>query len=71
MKSYYVLLPVWMITQDYNKAEYTFAMNGQTGKVVGKPPISKGKVMAWFSGITAGTLLVLKSISAMLGGGFW
>ena len=70
IKSHYVLLPVWMITHDFNKEEFTFAMNGQTGKVVGKPPISKGKVMAWFSGITAGTLLVLKCIAAILGGGF-
>ena len=43
VKSDYVLLPVWMICYDYNKSEHTFAMNGQTGKVVGKPPISKWK----------------------------
>ena len=71
VKSYYVLLPVWMITQDYENAEYTFAMNGQTGKVVGKPPLSKLKITAWFSGITAGTMLVLKTISYAVGGGFW
>ena len=71
VKSYYVLLPVWMITQDYENAEYTFAMNGQTGKVVGKPPLSKFKIAAWFSGITAGTMLVLKTISYAMGGGFW
>ncbi|KAA2301132.1 TFIIB-type zinc ribbon-containing protein, partial [Clostridioides difficile] len=26
----YVLLPVWMVNYDYNRAQYTFAMNGQT-----------------------------------------
>ena len=67
----YALLPVWVLHYDYNKLEYTFAMNGQTGKVVGKPPISKRKVMAWFSGISASCFLSLKLISWMMGGGFW
>ncbi|QCJ41284.1 TFIIB-type zinc ribbon-containing protein [Bacillus sp. S3] len=71
VKSNYVLLPVWMVSYDYNHSEHTFAMNGQTGKVVGKPPISTGKVAAWFSGITAGTFFALKCISYMMGGGFW
>lgn len=43
-KAEYVLLPVWAMTYDYEHSEYMFAMNGQTGKVVGKPPISKSKV---------------------------
>lgn len=67
----YVLLPVWMVHYDYNKREHTFAMNGQTGKVVGKPPISKAKVTAWFAGISSVSLLSLKLISLMMGGGFW
>lgn len=71
VQSYYVLFPVWMVVYDYNKSEHTFAMNGQTGKVVGKPPISKGKVAAWFGGIAGGTLLVMKTLSLALGGGFF
>ncbi|MGG4393655.1 TFIIB-type zinc ribbon-containing protein [Paenibacillus thiaminolyticus] len=68
----YVLLPVWMVNYDYNKKEYTFAMNGQTGKVVGKPPISKGKVAAWFAGISAASFLVMHAVSSwVLGGGLW
>src|SRR5690606_14163487 len=55
----YVLLPVWVVHYDYNKLEHTFAMNGQTGKVVGKPPISMGKVSAWFGGIFGVSLLSL------------
>lgn len=46
--AFYTLLPVWMVCYDYNKSEHTFAMNGQTGKVVGKPPISKAKALAFF-----------------------
>lgn len=67
----YVLLPVWVVHYDYNKMEHTFAMNGQTGKVVGKPPISKAKVMAWFAGVSGISLLALKLLSLSMGGGFW
>jgi DNA-directed RNA polymerase subunit RPC12/RpoP len=67
----YALLPVWVVHYDYNKLEYTFAMNGQTGKVVGKPPISKAKVASWFAGIFGVSILSLKTISWLLGGGFW
>lgn len=67
----YVLLPVWVVHYDYNRKKYTFAMNGQTGKVVGKPPISKAKVAAWFASISGVSFLSLKLISWMMGGGFW
>lgn len=67
----YVLLPVWVVHYDFNKLDYTFAMNGQTGKVVGKPPISKTKVAAWAAGIACVSFLALKTVSLMMGGGFW
>jgi len=66
----YCLIPVWVIHYDYNKLDYMFAMNGQTGKVVGKPPISKAKVAAWFAGVSSASFLLLKTISWMMGGGF-
>lgn len=71
VKNSYVLLPVWMISYDFNHSEHIFAMNGQTGKVVGKPPISNSKVAMWFGGITAGSFIALKCVSFMMGGGFW
>jgi hypothetical protein len=67
----YVLLPVWVLQYDYKKRKYIFAMNGQTGKVVGKPPISMGKVAAWFAGIASVSFFSLKTVSWMMGGGFW
>ncbi|MCU9615334.1 TFIIB-type zinc ribbon-containing protein [Caldibacillus lycopersici] len=70
-QSFYVLLPVWMVSYDYQKAEHIFAMNGQTGKVVGKPPISAGKVAAWFGGIAGTSFIALKLIQFLLGGGIW
>ncbi|GAB2556291.1 TFIIB-type zinc ribbon-containing protein [Gracilibacillus alcaliphilus] len=68
--SYYVLLPVWMVYYDFDKQEHTFAMNGQTGKIVGKPPLSYGKAGAWFAGIAGGSFIIFKSIALMLGGGW-
>ncbi|MCM3111620.1 TFIIB-type zinc ribbon-containing protein [Lederbergia lenta] len=67
----YVLLPVWMVYYDFDKTEHTFAMNGQTGKVIGKPPISYSKVALWFSGIAGTSFITLKLISLIMGGGFW
>lgn len=66
----YALLPVWLVNYDFKQKNYMFAMNGQTGKVVGKPPLSKGKITAWFAGITAAALLGMKLISWALGGDF-
>ena len=39
----YVLLPVYIFNLDYAGKKYRFAMNGQTGKLVGELPIDKGK----------------------------
>lgn len=68
-EAYYTLLPVWMVCYDYEQKEHIFAMNGQTGKVVGKPPISKAKVAAWFAGIASTSFVVLKSVAWIVGGG--
>lgn len=69
--AYYTLLPVWMVVYDYEKSEHTFAMNGQTGKIVGKPPLSGSKIATWFGGLTGGTFLILKIIALIMGGGLW
>ncbi len=39
----YVMLPVYLLNVSYNGKNYRFAINGQTGKVVGELPISKVK----------------------------
>lgn len=48
----YALLPVWMLHTRWHDTDYLFAMNGQTGKIVGDLPIDKGKMLktffAWF-----------------------
>lgn len=57
----YSLLPVWKYIYKYNDELYPFYINGQTGKVVGKVPVSKQKVLAYgatlWGVLTVGILL--------------
>lgn len=41
------LLPVWKYVYGYKGEFYPFYVNGQTGKIVGKAPISKVKIWAY------------------------
>lgn len=68
-RSYYSLLPVWMVCYDYKQAEHNFAMNGQTGKIVGKPPISSAKVATWFFGVSGVSFIIFRILTLILGGG--
>ena len=43
----YALLPVWMLHTKWSGEDCLFAMNGQTGRLVGDLPIDKGKVVRW------------------------
>jgi DNA-directed RNA polymerase subunit RPC12/RpoP len=47
----YVMLPVWLFNIEYKGKKYTFAINGDTGKITGKLPVSFTKVLL-ASGIT-------------------
>ena len=40
----YILVPIWISSFKYKDKIYQFAVNGQTGKVGGKAPVSWGKV---------------------------
>ena len=44
----YVLLPVWLLNIKYENELYTFAMNGQTGEMIGNAPIDKKKARKFF-----------------------
>jgi DNA-directed RNA polymerase subunit M/transcription elongation factor TFIIS len=47
----YALLPVWLLSTKWREKQFLFAMNGQTGKMIGDLPISRGRLAAWFFGI--------------------
>lgn len=60
--AHYTLLPVWVYRYEYQGKEYPFYVNGQTGKIVGTPPVSKTKVLTY-----AGTMwLVLSLILSLI-----
>ena len=62
----YALLPVWMLNTKWQGKDYLFAMNGQTGKLVGDLPMSWKRFWAWFGGLTAGLTAVFTTILAMI-----
>ncbi len=45
---FYGLLPVYLLNTLYEGQKYTFAVNGQTGKIVGNLPVSRSKAVALF-----------------------
>ena len=65
-KTKYALMPVWILNTSYKGKKYTFAMNGQTGKVVGELPISTKKSIGWFGAVAGGIALVGTIISVLL-----
>lgn len=62
----YVLLPVWMLNITYKDNVYLFALNGQTGKMVGDIPIDKKKRLLYGTLCFFASFLVCTLISMIL-----
>lgn len=62
----YALYPVWLLTTAWNGQNYTFAMNGQTGKVVGDLPLDKAACKKWLFGIAGAVSAACFAISYLL-----
>jgi hypothetical protein len=63
----YTLLPVWFMSYKYKNKIYEFAVNGQTGKLAGTPPLSKGKLGLLCAAIGA----VISAAIIVVGGGIF
>lgn len=61
----YGLLPVWTYRYQYKGTEYPFYINGQTAKIVGKAPVSKGKVIAYSFTLWACLMALLSLLSGI------
>lgn len=46
----YAMMPVWMLSTKWKDKNFLFAMNGQTGKLIGDLPIDKGKLALYCIG---------------------
>ena len=56
----YVMLPVWVGNYTYGRKLYNFYVNGTTGKVAGKRPVSPWKVLGLvFAGLALAAGLFL------------
>lgn len=49
----YAMLPIWLLNVKHGDKKYTFAVNGQTGKVTGVLPLNVGKLLLICTGIFA------------------
>ena len=64
----YALLPVWLLSTRWNGQNWLFAMNGQTGKFVGKLPVDKKKKLGIFAGVYAAAAVATAVIMLSAGG---
>ena len=60
----YMMLPVWFMTYKYNGKIYEFAINGQTGKLAGTPPLDKNKLLRFCIGLG----VAVTAAAALIGG---
>ncbi len=63
----YSLLPVWSYSYTYKGKTYPFKINGQTGKMSGKAPISVGKVIAYASTVFFASVAIGNLLNMILG----
>lgn len=66
-RTFYGLLPVWKYIYRYKDQEYPFYVNGQTGKIVGTAPFSKGRFMAYVGTLWVCCTAVLVLLQIFLG----
>ena len=64
----YSLLPIWMLTyQGRDGKTYTYAMNGDTGKIYGELPVSLWKLGALFAAVATAATAILTVMGGLLG----
>ena len=65
-KARYALYPVWLLNTDWNGRKFTFAINGQTGKIAGDLPMDKSAFWKWLLGISGAATAAAFAISYLL-----
>lgn len=64
--SKYALYPVWLLNTSWQGKKYTFAMNGQTGKMVGDLPVDKSAYRKWLFGLWGAVGAAMFAVSYLL-----
>ena len=62
----YALLPVWILNTQWNGRKFTFAINGQTGKIVGDLPMDQGAYNKWLFGVAGAVSAAVLALSYLL-----
>ena len=62
----YALYPVWILNTQWNGQNFTFAINGQTGKIAGDLPMDKGAFWTWLLGVTGAVTAAGFALSYLL-----
>ncbi|MDO4941565.1 MAG: hypothetical protein Q4E73_01840 [Lachnospiraceae bacterium] len=65
----YALLPVWLFETVYHGENYQFAINGQTGKMVGELPVDRSAFWKYLFGITGIGTILFSILGILLFGG--
>lgn len=68
-KVHYALLPVWLFETVYGGKKYQFAINGQTGKMVGELPVDKAAFWKYLCCFTAAGTALCSVLGILLFGG--
>ena len=59
----YALYPVWILNTQWNGRKFTFAINGQTGKIAGDLPLDKGLFWKYLLGVSGAVAALAFAIS--------
>ncbi len=62
----YALYPVWILNTQWNGQKFTFAINGQTGKIAGDLPMDKSAFWTWMLGVAGATAAAVFALSYLL-----
>ncbi|MBR4605038.1 MAG: hypothetical protein IKO41_02265, partial [Lachnospiraceae bacterium] len=65
--SAYGLMPVWQYVYEYKNKAYPFYVNGETGKIIGTAPLSKGKVWAYSLTLWILLTVIFAAVKGILG----
>ena len=65
-KVHYALLPVWLLNTKWQGKDFLFAMNGQTGRLVGDLPTDMGRFWTIFAAVAAPVAAITAAIMMLV-----
>lgn len=66
INSRYAMLPVWLLNVEYHGKDYLYAINGETGKIAGKLPMSMKKLFLTALGSFGSTYIFITLLKFLL-----